>query len=152
MIYSQIKYGLIIYGFTTKSNINKLQTLQNKLLKVLTFKDRRYPTNDIHSQLKILKIEDIFYQEKVSFVHNFINDKLPPTFQNYFTEFAQVHNIETRNKNHNLIIPRHKTNIGASTIKINGAKMWNDLDANIKQILNIKIFRKNIKEKILPYP
>ena len=152
LIYSQIKYGLIIYGFTTKSNMNKLQTLQNKLLKVLTFKDRRYPTNDIHSQLKILKIEDLLYQEKLSFVHNYINDKLPPTFQNYYTEFAMVHNIETRNKNYNFIIPHHKTNIGAATIKINGAKIWNNLDTKIKQISNIKIFRKCIKEKFIPYP
>ena len=36
------------------------------------------------------------------------------------------------------MIPHHKTNIGAATIKINGAKIWNNLDANIKQISNIK--------------
>ena len=152
MIYSQIKYGLIVYGFTTKNNIKKLQTLQNQLLKVLTSKDRRHPTNDLHSQLKILKIEDLFFQEKVSFVYNYVNNKLPSSFQNYYSEFSQVHNINTRNKNYNFIIPHHRTNIGASTMKIEGAKLWNDLDANIKQKTNMKMFRKIIKDKILPYP
>ena len=150
MIYSRIKYGLIVYGFTTKNNINKLQTLQNQLLKVLTSKKRRFPTNDIHNQLKILKIKDLLFQEKLSFVFNYVNNKLPSTFLNYYNEF--VHNIDTRNKNNNFIIPQHRTNIGASTMKVEGAKLWNELDTNIKQSSNIKSFRNNIKVKIIPYP
>ena len=35
MIYSRIRYGSIITGQTTKENIDQIQTLQNRLLKVL---------------------------------------------------------------------------------------------------------------------
>ena len=35
MIYSRLKYGSIVSGQTTKENIDQIQTLQNKLLKVL---------------------------------------------------------------------------------------------------------------------
>ena len=39
MIYSRLKYGSIVTGQTTITNINKIQTLQNKLLKVLSCKN-----------------------------------------------------------------------------------------------------------------
>ena len=43
MIYSRIKYGSIVTGQTTKENIEKIQTLQNKLLKVLYKKNYCFP-------------------------------------------------------------------------------------------------------------
>ena len=36
MIYSKIKYGILTYGLTTVTNLNKFQIIQNKLLKVIT--------------------------------------------------------------------------------------------------------------------
>ena len=35
MVYSRIKYGICAYGFAKKENMDKVQILQNKLLKVL---------------------------------------------------------------------------------------------------------------------
>ena len=63
MIYSRIKYGIIVYGFATKTNLNKIQTLQNQLMKVLTSRDYRFYTNDLQTKHNILKVEDIFLLE-----------------------------------------------------------------------------------------
>ena len=38
LIYSRIKYGIVVYGQAKASNIKRIQTLQNKLLKVLAGK------------------------------------------------------------------------------------------------------------------
>ena len=151
MIYSGIKYGLIVYGFTFQACMNKLQTLQNQLLKVLASKKRRTPTNDIHNQYKILKVDDLFYQEKLTFVYNYVNNNLPPIFCNYFTKVSSIHDIPTRNKENKFAPSHHHTNIGASTIKVEGAKLWNSIDNNIKLSSNIKMFRSCIKKKVLPY-
>ena len=63
MIYSRIKYGSIVTGQTTKSNLDKVQILQNKLLKVLYMKNYRFSTNKLHHDLSILKFEDMIKQE-----------------------------------------------------------------------------------------
>ena len=152
MIYSRIKYGITVYGFTSKSNLNKIQTLQNQLMKVLTSREYRFPTNELHRIHKILKVNDILQQEKLSFVHNFVNNKLPPIFDDYYLKFAQIHNISTRNSNYNFIIPISQSNFGSSSMKIEGAKLWNELDIQIKQISNIKTFRTKVKDKLLQYP
>ena len=57
MIYSRIKYGSIITGQTTKENIEKIQTLQNKLLKVLYKKNYCFSTNKLHNELAVLKVD-----------------------------------------------------------------------------------------------
>ena len=60
--------------------MSKLQVLQNKLIKVLTGKEMRYPTNVLHNDLHVLQVKDILTQEITSFVSKYLNNKLPPIF------------------------------------------------------------------------
>ena len=71
-------------------------------------------------------------------------------FDKYFTLFRDVTDISTRGSNNQIIVDKHKTIVGESSIKISGAKIWNKINTNIKQIKNIKEFRKKIKSEILP--
>ena len=66
LIYSKIKYGITVYGFANKDKIERIQILQNKLLKVLLSKNYRYPTSDLHKELGILKVQDIIEEETAS--------------------------------------------------------------------------------------
>ena len=59
MIYSRIKYGICAYGFAKQENMDKVQVLQNKLLKVLLEKEWRYSTNKLHNDINILQVEDL---------------------------------------------------------------------------------------------
>ena len=151
LIYSHIKYGITVYGSANKNMIAKIQTLQNKLLKVLMGKNYRYSTNSLHNELEILKVSDIAKTNTVTFIHNYFHDKLSKIFKNYFTVFNEVHNINTRGSTNNIIIANHKTNFGHSTMKIKGAKLWNNIDADTKKLKNVKLFRKQLKTNILPY-
>ncbi len=45
--YFQICYGIETCGIATKSNLNKIQILQNKIIKVLFNEDWLTPTNDL---------------------------------------------------------------------------------------------------------
>ena len=53
---SRITYGIEAYGSCSTSYLNKLQTVQNKVLKLLTRKPYRFSTNDLHKELNILKM------------------------------------------------------------------------------------------------
>ena len=151
MVYSKIRYGICVYGFAKNQNMNKIQVLQNKLLKVLTGKEMRYSTNVLHNDLHVLQVKDVFSQEIASFVNKYLNNKLPGIFEGYFRRFNEIHQYFTRGSTNSLIIPKYKTDIGKKTVKINGCTTWNDLSNEIKSIANQKSFRKAIKEDILPY-
>ena len=152
MIYSRLKYGSIVPGLTSDGNINKIQTLQNRLLKVLSHKNYRYSTNKLHNELSILKVKDMVYQEILSFTHSYVHDKLPKVFKNFFNHRHEVSEMITEPRLRRFNLPTIKTNIGASTVTVVGSKLFNEKAMELKLGNRMKSFRKNLKLSYLPYP
>ena len=150
MIYSRIKYGICAYGFAKKENMDKVQILQNKLLKVILEKDRRTPTNELHKTLDILQVKDIFLQEISTFVCNYFQGNLPEGFSEYF--ITMNHPQGTRGNLKRLVPPLCRTDLGQKTVKFLGSKTWNDLSPELKAISNPKAFKKAFKNKKIKYP
>ena len=80
-IYSKIAYGLEVYGYTSVSNVSKIQTMQNKLLKLILKLDIRTRTNTVLKMLNILKIEDIHKTIVLAFVNSCVMNKCPAIFE-----------------------------------------------------------------------
>ena len=108
-------------------------------------------TNSLHNELNNLKVTDIANLNSLTFVHNFFHDKLPQVFKNYFKLFGDIHTFKTRGSTNQIVIERHNSNIGHSTMKIRGAKLWNQVNENTKKTEDVKKFRKLIINSILPY-
>ena len=68
-IHSRIKYGIEVFGYCANEYSQKLQVIQNKLLKLLLNFDRRTSTNELHHQLSLLKVVDIHNVNVLSFVN-----------------------------------------------------------------------------------
>ena len=151
MVFSKIKYGSIIYGLTTKENINKIQVIQNRLLKVLTCKTYRFSTNKLHNELSILKIDDLVKQELLTFTFNYIHGNLPVVFENYFHHRWALGEALAGNKRLRFIIPIHTTKIGENTVKVQAFKVFNDLAIGTSINCKLKTFRKTIKSLLLCY-
>ena len=139
MIYSRIKYGSIVTGQTTKSNLDKLQILQNKLLKVLYMKNYRFSTNKLHHDLSILKYEDMIKQETLSFVYAYIHNKLPSVFNNYFLHRQDISEMILEKRKRRFILQRVNTKVGENSIKYAGSKLFNE---NAPDNLCLKILSK----------
>ena len=140
-----------MYGLTSLANINEIQVLQNKLLKVLTCKNYRYSTNQLHNDFEILKISDIIDQEILAFVHGYINNKLPSVFDDYFSHRFAIEMYINNERKIRFTIPRHYTNIGADAMNVKGAQLWNNLKIDIKPTVSKKVFKKAFKDSILEY-
>ena len=80
-------------------------------------------------------------QEILTFVYNYFANSLPSAFDNYYETLASVHGINTRHGNDLLRKVIHRTKMGALSVKIHGAELWNKLDNNLKSISNVKGFR-----------
>ena len=95
-VYSKIKYAIEVYGNCSSTNLNKIQILQNKLMKMLLKLDRRTSTNYLHKMLNICKVNDIY----VCCLSNFINDVLcgncPDVFKNYFAFRRNVYDVRRK--------------------------------------------------------
>ena len=125
----------------------KIQTLQNQLLKVLSEKKSRYPTEKLHKEFNLLLVKDLANQELLTFVHNYFSNSLPPVFDNYFDPFD--HQYDTRNGNHTIRVEQHDTEMAAASVRVKGAKLWNVLNISYKNITNRKNFRNEYKKDII---
>ena len=75
-----ISYGIIIWGDTYPTYLQKLQTLQNEALRVITGSHYQAEANLIYRHLEVLKMKDFYKFEVAKFVYCCINKKASTLF------------------------------------------------------------------------
>ena len=96
ILYPSLIYGSSVWGMAYQSHLDKLQAIQNKFIKSISFSDKYdspYPLFHIHS---ILKISDIIKLQIASFVYESMMRLSPLEFHTYFTSISDVHSYGTR--------------------------------------------------------
>ena len=148
LVYSRVQYGIEVYGSCSKNRIKRIQTMQNKLLKVLFKRPLRTSTNELHSDYKLLKVKDIFKMNILKFVFNAVKKRSIKQFHNFYQSRRYTHNHDTRQK-HLLSVKRPKTAHGDNMIVQTGAILWNSLDPTIHMTKSINIFKKSVTNYFL---
>ena len=148
LVYSRILYGIELYGACRATLLNRVQILQNKLLKVLYKLPYRTSTNDMHYKLKVLKVEDIYKSRILKFVYESINGLSIIQFQNHYHHYNNTHHHYTRNRNI-LYAPRTKTKYGESTLKYKGCIFWNELRKKNQKCKSLYTFKKAIRHFLI---
>ncbi len=78
-VHSRIQYSIEVYGHACSRNLKQIHTMQNKIQTNLYT-----PTLQLHKNLKLLKVSDVFKMRIVQTVYKSLNHMLPDIFNNYF--------------------------------------------------------------------
>ena len=148
-IYSRLSYAIEVYGTACASVLKPLQTLQNRILKVLTKKPRRYTTNQLYLDCNLLKIKDIHTYCMGVIVFKYCNDLLPKVLSNVIkpsnvTQFS----MHTRN-NYLFSVTSHKTLHGKLLLQNYCYNVWHSLSPSVKSSASLRSFQKNLKSFLL---
>ena len=146
--YSYLRYGNIAWGNATKTTLEPLKKLQNRIIRIMTFAPfGRVDLEPVYLDLKILGLPELHFLEKAKFMHKYHNRKLPSLFNNYFeTNQTVSHSYNLRRINYFRPI---LSNYAEKMIKHNGLAIWNSIPEEIKNIPNIKSFAYRLKKDIL---
>ena len=147
-VHPHILYGIELYGSTTKCNINRIQVLQNKMLKILTKTDFRASSTDLRKKMKILSVEQLHNMSLALFVYKQQNNILPHIFEDKFVLNKNARTRSTR-QDGNIMIKAYKTNFGYNTVQCLGAKLWNSLTVEMRHSNSFNIFKKTLAEYLL---
>ena len=97
---SHMIYGCQTWGLNDTPLVRKIQTLQNRALRLVTFADQTNSTfnhhNDIYKKLRLLKFRDFVDLRNLVFVYDYFNNALPESFSEFFTLSSIIHSHNTR--------------------------------------------------------
>ena len=124
---STLLYGCQVWGQATQNNLRKIETLQNSAIRIIS-NDYGHVTPHYHA-LNILKLKDNVTLKNCILLHDFLNKKLPISFDNYFTTCEDLYTINTRNaqKGHIFVPNVDSVTYGRKSIKHQAILSWNYL-------------------------
>ena len=163
LIYPHLSYAIESWGTADNTHINKLLTLQKRIVRMITISDRRHDdysfpqSNPLFKQLGFLKVHDIFKLRISNFVFKCLNRTSPMLFHSWFITTSSIHQHNTRSKFSSIdesldtrtlfIRSVRSTRYGLKQTKVSGAKLWNQLPPILRRDdLTIYSFTKELKK------
>ena len=125
LFYSYALYGCLVWSYSTQRNIDRIIKLQKRCIRIIIYSEFTEHTGPIFSEIKLLKVKDIFWLTKPLFTFDFINENVPKELKAIFAINRYIHPYETRSS---IVfhIPKAKTSrFGLHTLRYYGANLWN---------------------------
>ena len=149
IFHSHIIYGCSVWSMTTLNNINIINILQKKCIRIINFAQFNSHTISLFKDNKILKLNDIIKIEQLKLAFQFKNNSLPNDLRKLFQSNINIFN--TRNMlQGGLKVPKITTvSYGNRSLRYNVPVLWNDfikgLDfGKLKNIFHLKSYFKKI--------
>ena len=150
LVYSYLRYGILVWGNASHSVLEPLQILSNKIIRIMDF----LPSGNIdlvsaYKELKLLQVKKIHSLELGKFVFKEKNNLLPTEIANYFEIDSndRPHDHFVRHVRAPRFICRSKT--GETSLQFGGMKLWNNIPPEIKTSESYNIFKKNFKKHLI---
>jgi hypothetical protein len=139
---SHLNFCAFLLAKMTQEEVSRLQTLQNKCLKIIYGLDSTHPTIDIYKNItnNILPVIGIAYSSLLSHIQKSLVLGLDELLK-----FEA--NSNTRRSNGTLIVAKYKKKHRLGTdIGHLGVKLYNQLPDELKKIEKIESFKKEVKK------
>ena len=149
LAYPYLTYGDLVWGSTYKSRIEKLVSIQKKIVRLMTFKSHFDHSEPIYHELQILNLNKVNdYLTSLFTFRYFHLQNLPEIFNNYFSTNEKIHNHNTRN--YSLLHKKFsRTNYVKHTVANKGIEVWNSLSDQYKKPRSYNSFKIVIKKYFL---
>ena len=148
---SFLQFGIIVWGQTFASYMDPIFKLQKKAVRAISFQPRMSPSAPIFTDLKLLRLSEIFELRLLTFVFDSINRISPSCFHNFFLFNSSVHQYSTRQASQGNLFMSRKNSVlyGLKSIKYLGAKLWNTLPIEIRNATTRISFKTKLKSYLL---
>ena len=137
VIYCHLKYCITSWGKAAKTIIQPIINTQKCVIRIMTGSNCQTNSSSLFTQLKILKLCDIYKLQMGITIHNLKNNIWQINNTNYqLSNLNTIHKYNTRilNNSH-FYIHLLRTNFKKSSIMFAGPQVWQDVPNEIKNYL-----------------
>lgn len=147
-VFSKMLYCSSVWSNTTLQNINRLQSIQNFVSKIVTNSRKfEYVTPLLHELNWLPVKEQLFYRDSV-LIFKCQNGLAPQYLTSKFTKRSNIHTRNTRTRN-SLQIPLYRMATGQRTFSYRGANIWNNLHKELRQNASLASFKHALQDTLL---
>ena len=93
-----LNYGILVWGNTCKTYLDKLIKLQKWAVRIISNSHYRSHSKPLFSRYNLLNVEDMYSLELGVFMFKYSINELPHIYVNYFSKRSDIHNYQTRHK------------------------------------------------------
>ena len=142
-VFSKLFYCSTVWSNTSKSNVRKLQRVQNFAARIIFgFRKFDHISQGIKS-LKWLPVKDRLYLNDAIMMYKCINKLAPDYLADKFVQRSHIHNRNTRSRNQ-LDIPRCRISTGQRSFVYRGTQLWNSLSYDVRTAKCPKVFKRRL--------
>lgn len=144
MILPYLDYGLCFVSACPDFAIQRIQRLQNRILKCALGLSRSYNTRALHKLAGVLTIRDRIRYNQLSLIHHQILNQTPlfPLRENFTSS--------TRSSdNKHILLTRPNTEQFRKSFCYSGPSEWNALSTELKNCNTLSVFKLKLKRSIL---
>ena len=142
-VFSKLFYCSTVWSNTIKSNVSKLQRVQNFAARIIFgFRTFDHNSQGIKS-LKWLPVKDRLYLNDAIMMYKCINKLAPDYLADKFVQRSHIHNRNTRSRNQ-LDIPRCRISTGQRSFVYRGTQLWNSLSYDVRTAKCPKVFKRRL--------
>jgi hypothetical protein len=148
MVQSHLVYCINIYGCANKTTLNRLFLKQKEAIRIMSNVGYRDHTSPLFVNHKILPLEKLIKMSNLKFMHCFVNNRLPFSFNEmWITNRNRNPALQLRNAD-DFYVPAHRFETVKRFPYFTFPKLWNEEPVS-KHIQSKKIFCASLKSALL---
>ena len=136
-----------MWGNTTKSNIHKLQLVQNFAARIVLGLRKFDHISEGRKSLKWLNVSEKILFNDLVLAFKCINGLVPEYLSNYFVKRSSIHSRNTRGSG-DLNIPLCRLSTGQRGFYFRGVRQWNNLTKDLQDVKHLNNFKKRLSNSI----
>ena len=146
---SIISYLLLFWGSSSNTFLNRVQILQNKIVRNL-FSDKinHINTTDLFYKVQILKVKDLYYKELGISIYKALHLNQFDAISESLRALNWTHNYNTRKINC-YRVPTIKTTTESRHLIFQAVQFWNSLPLQLRAATSLNIFRNKLHKHLL---
>lgn len=145
LVKPHLDYLIEVYGSAPKTNMKKLQTSQNKLIKLLFHFHYLTPTTEIYKKTGLMSLAQIYKYNTCVLVHKILKKSIHTHISFKIKSQTQKRSLR---RPYDIQLPSPRTNYGKKNITYEGAQLFNKLPNDIKRTESLFSFKKKLKHYI----
>ena len=140
-----------VWGNINKGLADKLQKLQNRAARILTFSNYDAGSSVLLDELGWERLEYVRLKQLAAAMYKIHNNLSPSYPKRIFTNTSNVHSHNLRNSELSYYVPGPRTESAkGSGLHYRGSVLWNKIPSEIRKLPSLNVFKTSFHGKDFP--